>query len=187
MNDGRVGTALIQEYRFNQYCKRLQKLIMQKLDDEFKMFLRWRGFNIDAGLFNIQFCEPQNFASYRQSELDTARIGSFIQMEQLPYMSKRFMLQRFLGLTEEEIVENEQMWREENAEPELETDPGQQMRGVNVTPAGIESDIAAGEEIAGQETAAAVGEPQGSVGAMPAAGALPAGQGVPSAGGMPGV
>ena len=77
MSDGRVGTALIQEYRFNQYCERLQKLIVQKLDDEFKMFMRWRGFNIDSGLFSLSFCAPQNFASYRQSEMDTARVSTF--------------------------------------------------------------------------------------------------------------
>jgi hypothetical protein len=147
--DGQVGTALIQEYRFNEYCKRLQRLIMQKLDDEFKMFLRWRGFNIDSGLFNISLCPPQNFASYRQSTLDTARIASFMQVESLPYMSKRFMMQRFLGLSEEEIVENEQMWREEKDNPELQIDPGQQMRGVNITPGGIEADLATGEEMTG--------------------------------------
>jgi hypothetical protein len=148
MNDGRVGTALIQEYRFNQYCMRLQRLVMQKLDDEFKMFLRWRGFNIDAGLFSIGLTAPQNFASYRQSELDTSRIGSFMQLEQLPYLSKRFMLQRFLGLTEEEIVENEQMWREERDQPDLETTQGQDLRSIGVTPAGLESDISMGQELA---------------------------------------
>jgi hypothetical protein len=151
MNDGRVGTALIQEYRFNQYCMRLQRLIMQKLDDEFKMFLRWRGFNIDAGLFTINLCEPQNFASYRQSELDTSRIASFTQLEQMPYMSKRFMMKRYLGLTEEEIVENETLWAEERDEPELTTTQGQDLRSIGVTPAGLESDIAAGQELAGSE------------------------------------
>ena len=30
MNDGRVGTALIQEYRFNQYCERLQRQVILK-------------------------------------------------------------------------------------------------------------------------------------------------------------
>jgi hypothetical protein len=178
MNDGRVGTALIQEYRFNQYCIRLQKLIMQKLDDEFKMFLRWRGFNIDAGLFGISLCEPQNFASYRQSELDTTRITAFTQLEAFPYMSKRFMLKRFLGLTEEEIVENESMWKEERDEPELTTTQGQDLRSIGITPAGMETDIATGEELAGQETAAATGEPQGAAAGIPTAGA-PAGQGAP--------
>jgi hypothetical protein len=164
MNDGKVGTALIQEYRFNQYCMRLQRLIMQKLDDEFKMFLRWRGFNIDAGLFSVSLCEPQNFASYRQSELDTSRIASFAQLEQMPYMSKRFMMKRYLGLTEEEIVENETLWAEERDEPELITTQGQDLRSIGITPAGLESDIATGEELAGGEAGAAAPE-----GGMPGA------------------
>jgi len=160
MSDGRVGTALIQEYRFNQYCMRLQRAIMQKLDDEFKMFLRWRGFNIDAGLFTIAFCEPQNFASYRQSELDSTRIQAFASLEPLPYMSKRFMMKRYLGLSEEEIVENEQLWREERDEPELETTQGQDLRSIGITPAGLESDITTGQELAGAEAAPEAGAGQ---------------------------
>jgi hypothetical protein len=157
MNDGKVGTALIQEYRFNQYCERLQALIAQKLDDEFKMFLKWRGFNIDSGLFSIGFNAPQNFASYRQSELDNTRIQAFQGLEQLPYMSKRFLLERFLGLTEEEIKKNEEMWREERDEPDAPATTGQDLRGVGISPGGLEGDISAGEEVAGMEPAAAGG------------------------------
>jgi hypothetical protein len=184
MNDGRVGTALIQEYRFNQYCMRLQRAIMQKLDDEFKMFLRWRGFNIDAGLFSINFCEPQNFASYRQSELDTTRISAFTQLEPLPYMSKRFMMKRYLGLSEEEIQENETLWKEERDEPDLETTQGQDLRSIGVTPAGLEQDIATGQELAGAELGAEAGTPQGALPgaattAPGTAGATPAPAGIP--------
>ena len=186
MNDGKVGTALIQEYRFNQYCMRLQRLIMQKLDDEFKMFLRWRGFNIDAGLFSISLCEPQNFASYRQSELDTSRIASFTQLEAMPYMSKRFMMKRFLGLTEEEIVENETLWAEERDDPELQTTQGQDLRSIGVTPAGLEADIATGEELAGAESGMPPGGPEGG---MPGAPTTAPGTAAPTApaGGVPGV
>jgi len=185
MNDGRVGTALIQEYRFNQYCMRLQRLIMQKLDDEFKMFLRWRGFNIDAGIFSISLCEPQNFASYRQSELDTTRIQAFAQLEPLPYMSKRFMMKRYLGLTDEELVENENMWAEERDEPELVTTQGQDLRSVGITPAGLESDINTGQELAGSE----MGGDLGAEGGMPGAPTTAPGTAVPTApaGGVPGV
>jgi hypothetical protein len=177
MNDGRVGTALIQEYRFNQYCMRLQRLIMQKLDDEFKMFLRWRGFNIDAGIFSINLCEPQNFASYRQSELDTTRITAFSQLEPLAYMSKRFMMKRYLGLTEEEIVENETLWAEERDEPELVTTQGQDLRSIGITPAGLEQDITTGEELAGADGGADLGGPEGGMPGAPttAPGAAPAG------------
>jgi hypothetical protein len=161
MNDGRVGTALIQEYRFNQYCERLQRQICQKLDDEFKMFLRWRGFNIDAGLFSIKFAPPQNFASYRQAELDTTRMTAFQGLETLPYLSKRFLMKRYLGLSEDEINDNEQMWKEERDEPKLQTQSGQDLRSVGISPADLETDIEAGEEVA-----AAVAAPKGGIAAQ---------------------
>jgi len=147
LSDGRVGTAMIQEFRFNQYCERLQKYISQKLDEEFKLFLRWRGLNIDSGLFQLQFNPPQNFAAYRQSELDTARIGSFSAIEQYPYISKRFALERFLGLTEEEISKNEKMWREEN-DKEIEIEPqGSDLRSIGVSVGDMEADAQAGEDM----------------------------------------
>ena len=148
LNDGKVGTALIQEYRFNKYCERLQNIIAQKLDDEFKMFMKWRGFNIDSGLFTLRFNPPQNFASYRQSELDNTRITAFSQLEQLPYMSKRFLLERFLGLSMDEIQKNEELWREERDNPDFKSQGGQDLRAVGITPGGIESDLQTGTEMA---------------------------------------
>jgi len=177
LNDGRVGTALIQEYRFNQYCERLQRLVVQKLDDEFKMFMRWRGFNIDAGLFSITFNPPQNFASYREAELDTTRVSTFTTLDAVPYLSKRFLLRRYLGLTEEEVRENEEMWREEREEIDAPAPQGADLRSVGVTPADLETDIATGEELAsmGEPGAADMGAVPGAApGQQPAAGALPA-------------
>ena len=171
LTDGKVGTALIQEYRFNQYCERLQVAISQSLDDEFKMFLKWRGFNIDSSLFNISFNPPQNFASYRQGELDASRISSFQTVEALPYISKRFAMKRFLGLTEDEITENEELWEEERSQPEMQTSSGQDLRSVGISPAGIESDIETGAEL-GQ----ALG-PQGGLGEPGAAPGAPAAPG----------
>ena len=151
MNDGRVGTALIQEFRFNQYCERLQRQVILKLDDEFKMFMRWRGFNIDSGLFNIKFNPPQNFASYRQAELDTTRIQAFSALEQLPYMSKRFLMKRYLGLTDDELQENTEYWEEETGQP-VETEPtGSDLRTVGVSPGDFEGDVEMGDAVAGEE------------------------------------
>lgn len=166
-NDGRVTTALIQEWRFNQYCARLQKTIIRNLDKEFKLFMRWRGINIDNGLFELRFNEPQNFAKYRQAELDSAKIQAFSQLEQLPYMSKRFMLQRYLGLTEEEITENEKLWREEKGDKQSGTeDLG--LRATGITPGGLASDI---ESFAAEPAPEAVppgAELQAPAGAAPA-------------------
>ena len=161
MNDGRVGTALIQEYRFNQYCERLQKQVIDKLDDEFKMFLRWRGFNIDSGLFAIKFNPPQNFASYRQAELDTTRMQAFGALEPLAYFSKRFLMKRYLGLTDDELQENTEMWQEETGQP-VDVEPtGSDLRTVGVSPSDIEGDVEMGDAVAadGEADPAMGGEP----------------------------
>ena len=168
LSDGRVGTALIQEYRFNQYCERLQNYMAIKLDEEFKLFLRWRGFNIDSGLFNLEFNPPQNFAAYRQSELDTARVSTFTSMEAFPYISKRFAMERFLGLTEEEITQNEKLWREENGKEPLEEPKGNDLRSVGVSNADIEADEQTGEEMEAPPEGEEGPEVAGPVSATPA-------------------
>jgi hypothetical protein len=165
---------MIQEFRFNEYCKRLQNYISQKFDEEFKLFLRWRGFNIDSGLFDIKFNEPQNFAAYRQSELDKDRVATFGAMEGFPYISKRFALKRFLGLSEEEIKENEQMWREEREKPEDTEPKGSDLRNIGISAGDMESDM---EEIAGMEAPPEETEPGAVAPQVPgpeALGGLPA-------------
>jgi hypothetical protein len=169
-NDGKGTTALIQEWRFNQYCMRLQTMIVEKLDTEFKMFMRWRGINIDGQLFELRLNEPQNFAKYRQAEVDAARIQAFTSLEQTPYLSKRFLLERYLDLSEEEMQRNDELWAEEHNDKPDTTETDASLRAVGVTPAGIESDMGNLEmPDLGAETVPGV-EPGG----LPATGAAPA-------------
>ena len=147
-NDGRVGTAYIQELRFNTYCERLQNLVAEDFDTEFKRYVLEKGVNIDTSMFDIRFQPPQNFAAYRQSEIDNARIPTFTQMSAIPYISNRFAMKRFLGMTDEELAENERLWREENDE-NLETPPtdaGAEMRSAGISGAGLESDLGGAED-----------------------------------------
>jgi hypothetical protein len=185
LSDGRVGTAMIQEFRFDQYCERLQNYIAMKMDEEFKLFLRWRGFNIDSGIFQLKFNPPQNFASYRQAELDTARVQTFASMEALPYISKRFAMERFLGLTKEEITQNEEMWREEHDKTADIQPAGSDLRNIGISVGDVESDLESGEEMTepetpegaeglpGAEVAGPVAGPEAAGGAAPAAPAAP--------------
>lgn len=172
-NDGRVGTAYIQEHRFNQYCERLQSLIQQVFDQEFKLFLYEKGLNIDSSIFELRLQPPLNFAAYRRSEVDGQRIGTFAQIVQQPYVSKRFALKRYLGLTEEEIAENERLWAEENGKSDaVTTDSSGEMRGAGISQAGIESDLDnLADEEAPPDVGAAPGEPAPTA---PATGAAPA-------------
>lgn len=173
--DGKVGTAFIQEYRFNQYCSRLQNIISPTFDKEFKLFMKNRGINIEASIFELKFVEPQSFSQYKEIEIHNARSAVFANLEATPYLSKRFLLSKYLGLTEDEILENERMWEEENqsgAAPEADSMPGLGSVGVRSfdTPPdmGNEPDLEGGDEeaaagespISGAENATA---PEGEV------------------------
>jgi len=133
-NDGRTGTAMIQEFRFTKYCERLQQLIVEELDKEFKMFLKHRGVMIESSSFDLSFNTVQNFGKYRQAEVDQVAMNVFTSIESADYISKRFAMKRFLGLSEEEILENSMMWKEENDvdDPMQGSDDG--LKGVGASP-----------------------------------------------------
>jgi len=157
--DGKVGTAFIQEYRFNQYCSRLQNIISPTFDKEFKLFMKNRGINIDASIFELKFVEPQSFSQYKEIEIHNARSAVFANLEATPYLSKRFLLSKYLGLTEEEILENERMWEEENqsgATPDADSMPGLGSVGVRSFDSppdmGGETDLEGGDEAASDES-----------------------------------
>jgi len=140
-NDGRVGTAYIQELRFNKYCERLQSLINEPFDLEFKMYLHAKGINIDSNIFDLKFNPPQNFAAHRQTEMDTARVTTYTTMMAVPHISKRFALKRFLGLTAEELAENETLWREENIDTDTNLSASAELRSAGITANGMSGDL----------------------------------------------
>lgn len=143
-NDGRVGTAYIQELRFNKYCERLQLLVKDMFDLEFKMFMASRGLNIDSNLFELTFNPPMNFAASRQASIDAERINTFSTIQSIPFISNRFALKRFLGLTEEEVADNERLWAEENqhGHPTF-TDAAGEMRSAGMSVSNIDGDLGA--------------------------------------------
>jgi len=148
--DGRVGTAFIQEYRFNQYCQRLQNIIAPVFDNEFKLFMKNKGINIDAGLFELGFVEPQSFSEYKEIEVHAARANVFGSIEGVDYISKRFALKKYLGLSEDEILENERMWEEENESgttPNTDSVPGLGSVGVRGFDVDDGSDIPDGDDL----------------------------------------
>lgn len=122
-NDGRIGDAFIQEFRFSMSCKRTQMQIVNPLDLEFKLFLKHRDINIDSSLFKLIFNEPQNFSEYRQIEIDSAYASVYSQVSGIPFLSKRYALKRYLGWTEQDMMENERLWKEEQLEG-VPGDPG---------------------------------------------------------------
>jgi hypothetical protein len=137
----------------------------EHFDTEFKLYLHNKGINVDSNIFEVKFNPPQNFAAYRQTEMDTARVTTYGAVSAIPHLSKRFAMKRFLGLTAEEMAENETMWREENVDEDTALPANAELRGVGVTANGMSADMSAisgattppPEAMPGEETAPAPG------------------------------
>lgn len=113
INDGKTGIAYIQELRFAMYVKRLQGHLDRVLDKEFKRYLRMAGINIDPSVFYIKLVQPENFGIYRQQQLDNDLLATYGQANGIEHLSKRFTMSKYLQLTDEEIMVNERLRREE--------------------------------------------------------------------------
>ncbi|MEM2159560.1 MAG: portal protein [Candidatus Nitrosotenuis sp.] len=114
-NDGKVGIAYIEELRFANFIKRLQNKLESVYDQQFKEYLSSANVIVNEELFLLKLPDPQNFALYRQTALDTELINAFKSVEDVEYLSRRFILSRYLGLTEDEIQMNEAMLKQERA------------------------------------------------------------------------
>jgi hypothetical protein len=73
--------------------------------------------------------------------MDTARVNTYGTLSAVPYISKRFAMKRFLGLSTEEVAENEKMWKEENIDVDTALSANAELRSAGVTPGGISSDM----------------------------------------------
>jgi hypothetical protein len=112
-NDGKVGVAYIQELRFCLFVMRLQASLQKELDKEFKLYLRSCGIQIDETMYEIRLPDPSNFGKYKQLEIDGQLLSTYGTADSIQYMSKRFILKKYLQLSEDEIILNERMLREE--------------------------------------------------------------------------
>jgi len=122
-NDGKVGIAYIQELRFSLYIERLQGYLEKTLDEEFKKFLRLANIRIDESTYRIMLPEPSNFGKYKQLELDSQLLSAYTTPDGISYMSKRFALKRYLQMSDEELITNERLKREELGLDPDSTDP----------------------------------------------------------------
>ena len=60
-------------------------------------------------------------------------------------------MERFLGLTEEEIKRNEQLWGEENSDKTNMDVTGSDLRNIGISSGDFESDLETADELEGQE------------------------------------
>lgn len=112
-NDGQNGSLYIEEMRFIKFIERLQGSIERVLDEEFKKFLKVANIYIDNSIFRIRLPSPTNFSDLRQNEIQGKLLQTLSNVQNVPFLSARFKLQRFLQLSDEELIINEELLREE--------------------------------------------------------------------------
>ena len=112
-NEARVGIAYIQEVKFAQFIERHQQYVEEVLDKEFKRWLYDSSISVDASLYRITLPEPSDYAKSRQQAMDADMLNNFSTVDGVPYLSKRFILERYAGLSKDDIRRNEEMIRKE--------------------------------------------------------------------------
>lgn len=112
-SDGNTATAYMTEIQFYKYILRLQKALNTTIDREFKLFLSQIGVNIDQALFDVELQKPTNFEKYRQSTINANLLTQLGNADGVAYLSKRFILSKYLSLSQAEIAENETLLMQE--------------------------------------------------------------------------
>lgn len=112
-NDGRVGIAYLQEIKFSLYIERLQGRIEAVFDLEFKRFLHENNIVVDPTLYHLELPQPSNFSKSKDQQMDAELLNTLISADGIPYISKRFALQKYGQMSQEDILLNERMLREE--------------------------------------------------------------------------
>lgn len=107
-SDMRVGQHYQVEMRYMGYVKRFQRQLQDILRKEFERYCSLRDFEIhdDAELV-IQ--ESMSFHKYKEMELDQTMLNIYNSTSQATSLSKKFAIQRYMGLSLEEIRTNEEM------------------------------------------------------------------------------
>ena len=108
--------VLVQEDRFYRYCNRLKAILISPFDEEFKAFLSRSGINVQGDGFDLTFLESSNLNEMTELDIQGRYLQNFQSAVNMPYLSKRFAMKKWLGLSEEEFAENERMYAEENPE-----------------------------------------------------------------------
>ena len=108
-----TAATYIQEQRFFKYCQRIQNIIITKLDDEFKRYLKASGLIVDNTAFQLSFFPPSSITEVTEIEIENSKINLCSAAMNIPYVSKQFALKHYLKLTEEEYNENEKLLMQE--------------------------------------------------------------------------
>lgn len=111
-SDMRVGQLYQIEMRYLGFINRDKMKVAERLFEHFKWFCKQRDVEVPESMC-LRLTESHNFALYKNAETNQALLNVYQSASQENSISKRFKMQKFLGLTDDEMLENEILVLEE--------------------------------------------------------------------------
>lgn len=105
-NDMRVGQLYQIELRYLGYVKRIQRMFAFELHDHFTQFCKNREVIVPETVM-LTINAPNSFAEYKDIEVNQARMNVAASSLSFQSLSKKYVLQEYMGLDEEAIIKNE--------------------------------------------------------------------------------
>lgn len=109
-----TAATLVQEDRFYRYCDRHKNIMSEPYSEEFKKFVKDKGYNFDFEGFFLEFNESSQINKMTELDIHQRELSNYSQAVQVPGMSVRFAMKKYLGFTDEEYQKNREMYMEEN-------------------------------------------------------------------------
>lgn len=105
-NDMRVGQIYAVEMRYMGYVRRHARYIASELEKNFKSFCYDRNINVPEDL-QLTINPPMSFAIYKEMELQQSKLNIFMSTTSIQSMSKKYAMQEYLHMDQDEIHYNE--------------------------------------------------------------------------------
>lgn len=107
-SDMRVGTIYAVEMRYLGHVKRIARVIAYELNNSFHEFCLKRNVVVPEGIY-IKINDPNSFAKYKELEVAQQSLNIMASTTQISSLAKKYVLERFMFMDEEELIKNEEM------------------------------------------------------------------------------
>lgn len=105
-SDMRVGQVYQVEMRYMGFVSRIQRDIEWSLEKHFRWFCNGRDVLVPEEM-NMVIQQSMSFALYKEIEINQTLLNVYNSTTNIPFLSKRYAMKKYMNMTEEELHANE--------------------------------------------------------------------------------
>ncbi len=107
-SDMRVGQMYQIEMRYMGHVKRMARYIAKELHKNYVQFCRKRSVEVPKGI-KLELNDPNSFSKYRDMEIYQQTLNLAASTTQLPSLSKKYVMEKYMLMDKEELQKNEEL------------------------------------------------------------------------------